>query len=68
MPPAPIARNANTGSETFVVGWGAAQTAAIVEQTKRSDAGRVEMGDDLMIIDIGAEVRVKPAAAEVQPR
>ena len=33
-------------------------TAAIVEQTKRSYSGRVEMGDDLMVIDIGAEVRV----------
>jgi ribonuclease Z len=38
-------------------------TTAIVEQTRRSYAGRVEMGADLMVIDIGAEVRVKPAAA-----
>jgi ribonuclease Z len=36
-------------------------TAAIVEQTRRSYAGRVEMGEDLMVIDIGAEVRVKRA-------
>jgi len=43
-------------------------TAAIVEQTRRSYAGRVEMGEDLMVIDIGAEVRVKPAAAGVRPR
>ena len=31
-------------------------TAAIVEQTKRSYSGRVEMGTDLMVIDIGDEV------------
>lgn len=43
-------------------------TAAIVEQTKRSYSGRVEMGEDLMVIDIGDEVRVKPGAAEVRPR
>jgi ribonuclease Z len=41
-------------------------TAAIAEQTKRSYTGRVEMGEDLMVIDIGAEVRVKPT--EVRPR
>jgi ribonuclease Z len=34
-------------------------TAAIVEQTRRSYRGRVEMGEDLMVIDIGAEVRVR---------
>jgi ribonuclease Z len=33
-------------------------TAAIIEQTRRSYAGRVEMGEDLMVIDIGTEVRV----------
>jgi ribonuclease Z len=33
-------------------------TAAIVEQTRRSYSGRVEMGEDLMVIDIGAEVVV----------
>jgi ribonuclease Z len=38
-------------------------TAAIVEQTRRSYPGRVEMGEDLMVIDIGTEVRVKPAKA-----
>jgi ribonuclease Z len=43
-------------------------TAAIVEQTRRSYPGRVEMGEDLMVIDIGAEVRVKPAAAGLRPR
>jgi ribonuclease Z len=43
-------------------------TAAIVEQTRRSYAGRVEMGDDLMVIDIGAEVRVKRAEAGIRPR
>jgi ribonuclease Z len=43
-------------------------TAAIVEQTRRSYRGRVEMGEDLMVIDIGAEVRVTPAAAGVRPR
>jgi ribonuclease Z len=34
-------------------------TAAIAEQTRRSYPGRVQMGEDLMVIDIGAEVRVK---------
>ena len=34
-------------------------TAAIVEQTRRSYRGRVEMGADLMVIDVGADVRVK---------
>jgi len=43
-------------------------TAAIVEQTRRSYPGRVEMGDDLMVIDIGTEVRVKPAEAGGRPR
>lgn len=43
-------------------------TATIVEQTRRSYSGRVEMGDDLMVIDIGAEVRVKPAEAGGRPR
>ena len=43
-------------------------TAAIVEQTRRSYPGRVEMGEDLMVIDIGAEVRVKPAASGMRPR
>jgi ribonuclease Z len=43
-------------------------TAAIAEQTRRAYSGRVEMGDDLMVIDIGAEVRVTPAMAEVLPR
>jgi ribonuclease Z len=42
-------------------------TAAIVEQTKRLYSGRVEMGEDLMVIDIGDEVRVRPGAAEVRP-
>jgi ribonuclease Z len=43
-------------------------TPAIVEQTRRSYAGRVEMGEDLMVVDIGAEVLVKPAAAGVPSR
>jgi ribonuclease Z len=43
-------------------------TAAIVEQTRRAYRGRVEMGEDLMVIDIGAEVRVKRAVADVRPR
>lgn len=34
-------------------------TPAIVERTKKAYAGRVEMGEDLMVIDIGSEVRVK---------
>ena len=43
-------------------------TAAILEQTRRSYPGRLEMGEDLMVIDIGAEVRVKQAAAGLRPR
>ena len=43
-------------------------TAAIAEQTRRYYSGRVEMGEDLMVIDIGAEVRVKPAGAEIRLR
>jgi ribonuclease Z len=43
-------------------------TPAIVEQTKRSYAGRMEMGDDLMVIDIGEELRVRRHSAEVAPR
>jgi ribonuclease Z len=43
-------------------------TAAIVEQTKRSYSGRVEMGEDLMVIDIGDGVRVRRADAEARPR
>jgi ribonuclease Z len=43
-------------------------TAALVEQTKRSYSGRVEMGEDLMVIDIGDEVRVRPRPAEIRPR
>lgn len=43
-------------------------TAAIVEQTRQAYPGRVEMGEDLMVIDIGATVRVKPGVAETPPR
>jgi hypothetical protein len=43
-------------------------TAGIVGQTKRSYTGRVEMGTDLMVIDIGDDVRVSPGAAEGRPR
>jgi len=43
-------------------------TVAIVEQTKRSYSGRVEMGEDLMVIDIGGDVRVRPRSAEVRPQ
>jgi ribonuclease Z len=43
-------------------------TAAIAEQTRRSYPGRVEMGEDLMVIDIGAEVRVKQPVAAVRPQ
>jgi ribonuclease Z len=35
-------------------------TAAIVEQTRSIYAGRVEMGEDLMVVDIGADLRVTP--------
>lgn len=41
-------------------------TPAIVEQTRRLYPGRVVMGDDLMVIDIGAEVRVTPPAADAR--
>ena len=43
-------------------------TAAIIEQARRFYPGRVEMGEDLMVIDIGAEVREKRPVAEVRPR
>lgn len=43
-------------------------TAAIVEQTRRSYPGRVEMGEDLMVIEIGADVRVRRAGAGEPPR
>ena len=44
-------------------------TAAIVQQTMRSYSGRVEMGTDLMVIDIGDEVRVTRAPdAAARPR
>ena len=33
-------------------------TAAIIDRTRRAYPGRVEMGEDLMVIDIGAEVLV----------
>jgi ribonuclease Z len=38
-------------------------TANIVEQTKRTYSGRLEMGEELMVIDIGDEVRVTRAPA-----
>jgi ribonuclease Z len=43
-------------------------TAAILEQTRQSSSGRVEMGEDLMVIDIGAQVRVKRASAPATPK
>jgi ribonuclease Z len=43
-------------------------TAAIVEQTRRSYSGRVEMGQDLMVIDIGDEVRVRRPNVEARVR
>jgi ribonuclease Z len=43
-------------------------TSAIVEKTRRSYAGRVEMGEDLMVIEIGAEVRVTASAAAARSR
>ena len=45
-----------------------AGTAAIVEETRRTYPGRVEMGEDLMVIDVGAEVRVTPPPAAAPPR
>lgn len=33
-------------------------TASIVERARRSSSGRVEMGRDLMVIDIGDEIRI----------
>ena len=38
-------------------------TAGMVEQTRKLYSGRVEMGEDLMVIDIGDEVRVRRASA-----
>ena len=38
-------------------------TPAIVEQTRQGYAGRVEMGDDLMVIEIGPEIQVVRATA-----
>lgn len=43
-------------------------TPAIVEQAKRSYPGRVEMGEDLMVIDIGDEVRVRTRPAAARPQ
>jgi ribonuclease Z len=43
-------------------------TPAIVDQARRAYAGRVEMGDDLMVIDIGTEVRVRRAPQAVRPQ
>ena len=43
-------------------------TAAILEQTRQSYSGRVEMGEDLMVIDIGEQVRVKSASAAAPPK
>ena len=43
-------------------------TAAIVDQTRRPYPGRVEMGEDLKVIDIGAEVHVKSVAGGGRPR
>lgn len=43
-------------------------TPAIVEQTKRFYSGRVEMGRDLMVIDIGDQVRFRSANAESRPQ
>ena len=43
-------------------------TAAILEQTRQSYSGRVEMGEDLMVIDIAEQVRVKRASAAAPPK
>lgn len=43
-------------------------TPAIVDQTRRAYPGRVEMGDDLMVIDIGTEVRVRRATGTARPQ
>jgi ribonuclease Z len=43
-------------------------TAAIVEETRRYYSGRVEMGEDLMVIDVGTDVHVTPPAAAARPR
>ena len=42
-------------------------TPAIVEQTRRTYPGRVEMGDDLMVIDVGADIRVTPPPRAPRP-
>ena len=43
-------------------------TSAILERTRRLYNGRVEEGKDLMVIDVGAEVVVRPAAPASAPR
>ena len=43
-------------------------TPAIVEQTRRSYSGRVEMGMDLMVIDIGDDIHIRRANAEARPQ
>ena len=43
-------------------------TATIAEQTRRSYPERVEMGDDLMVIDIGTEVGVRRTGDGTRPR
>jgi ribonuclease Z len=44
-----------------------AGTPAIVEATRRRYSGRVEMGEDLMVIDVGDEVRVRRPKTGVSP-
>lgn len=43
-------------------------TPAIVDQTRRSYPGWVEMGDDLMVIDVGTEVKVRRTTQPVRPQ
>lgn len=42
-----------------------AGTSSVVDQTRKSYSGRVEMGEDLMVIDIGEEVRLKRAQTHI---
>lgn len=45
-----------------------AGTPAIVNQTRKFYSGRVEMGEDLMVIDVGDEIVIKPSPARLSTK
>jgi hypothetical protein len=57
-----------SGDKLGTTSCGFWSAAGIVQQTLRSYSGRVEMGKDLTVIDIGDEVRLRsaPAAERLQ--